>query len=173
MIYNGSESPLAALTEQLGGESQLSSFVMMFSASALRDLELQVAVKGMDAEALADHMINLIKMVFGYACKSSMVNSTIRGQIVLRNYALFELGLSHGQLNKLHLHFEDALSDSLVEGEVMECCMDRFTDLCKIVEADSRSFRQNNHSLSMMSNDPAMIMMAQASSRKLVVPKAA
>ncbi|KAL3936505.1 MAG: hypothetical protein SGBAC_008191 [Bacillariaceae sp.] len=169
MMNNKNQSPLAALTEHLGGESQLNSFVTMFSANALKDLEMQVAFKGMDAEAVADHMINLIKMVFGYTCKSSMINRTIRGQIVLRNYAIFELGLSRGQLSKLHDHFEDALSDSLVGGAVMECCMDRFTDLCAVVEADSRSFRQSDDS---MSNDPAMIMMAQAA-RRHVAPRAA
>ncbi|KAL3934295.1 MAG: hypothetical protein SGBAC_009960, partial [Bacillariaceae sp.] len=114
MMYNRSDSPLAALTEKLGGESKFNSFIMMFSTSALKDLELQVAFKGMDTEALADHLINFIKMVFGYACKSSMVNSSIRGQIVLRNYAIFELGLRRVQLSKLHLIFEDALSDSFV-----------------------------------------------------------
>ncbi|KAL3936504.1 MAG: hypothetical protein SGBAC_008190 [Bacillariaceae sp.] len=173
MTYNGNETPLTALTEQLGGESQLNSFVMMFSASALRDLELQVAFKGMDAEAVADHMINLIKMVFGYTCRSSMINSTIRGQIVLRNYAIFELGLSRGQLSKLHDHFEDALSDSFsVGGAVMECCMDRFTDLCTIVEVDSKGFRQQCND-DFRSNDPAMIMMMAQASRRHAVPKAA
>lgn len=170
-MHNGTESPLTALTEQLGGESQLNSFVMTYSASVLKDLDLEVAFKGMNAEELADHMTNLIKMIFGYTCKSSMVNRSIRGQIVLRNYSIFELGLSRLQLRKLQVYFAAALKDSLIDGEVLDCCMDRFADLCKIVESDSRTFRQKND---VMSTDPAMIMMARAaSSRTLVAPKAA
>jgi hypothetical protein len=138
-----------------------------FCETVLQDIELEVAFKGMDAEVLADHMTNLIKMVFGYSCKSSMVSSNIRGQVVLRNYALFELGLSRGQLRKLQLHFEAAMRDSVVEGEVFEHCVDRFTDLCIIFDAEKRGLQQSTDS---MSNDPAMIMMARA---RRVVPKAA
>ncbi|CAJ1970349.1 unnamed protein product [Cylindrotheca closterium] len=162
-----SQSPLAALTEQIGGESAFNYLIMTFSETVLQDLELQVAFKGMDAEVLADHMTNLIKMVFGYSCKSSMVSSSVRGRVVLRNYALFELGLSRSQLRKLQLHFEAAMVDSMVEGDVFEHCKERFTDLCIIFDAEKRGLQQSPDA---MSNDPAMIMMARA---RRVVPKAA
>ncbi|KAL3936506.1 MAG: hypothetical protein SGBAC_008192 [Bacillariaceae sp.] len=171
MMYNGNESPIAALTEELGGELQFSSFVMTFSESVLKDLELQVAFRGMDTEEHAEHMTNLIKMVFGYS-DSSMIKSETHGQIFLRNYAIFELGLSRPQLRKLQLYFALSMKDSMVERDVLEICNARFADLCRILESDSKGFRQTKDS---MSNDPAMIMMAMASStrKKLVAPKAA
>ena len=170
-MSNQSQSPLAALAEQIGGESAINFLIMTFSETVLQDLELEVAFKGMDAGALADHMNNLIKMAFGYKWKSNMINSNIRGQVVLRNYALFELGLSRGQLRKLQLHFETAMRDSLVEGEVFEQCKERFKDLCIMFDEEKRALQQSSDS---MSNDPAMIMMARAAtSRCLVVPKAA
>lgn len=98
-----------------------------------------------------------------------MVNPNIRGQIVLRNYALFELGLTRAQLDKLLLYFEDAMADSLVQGEVFDHCSDRFMDLCRMFEAESRSFRQTTFDM----NDPAMIMMARAASVRTVAPRAA
>eukprot|EP00526_Cylindrotheca_closterium_P023530 CAMPEP_0113631156 /NCGR_PEP_ID=MMETSP0017_2-20120614/16191_1 /TAXON_ID=2856 /ORGANISM="Cylindrotheca closterium" /LENGTH=170 /DNA_ID=CAMNT_0000541655 /DNA_START=111 /DNA_END=623 /DNA_ORIENTATION=- /assembly_acc=CAM_ASM_000147 len=170
-MTNGSQSPLEALTQQIGGESAFNYLIKTFSETILQDLALEVALKGMDIEALAEHMSNLIKMVFAYSCKSSMVNSSIRGQIVLRNYALFELGLSRGHLRKLQLHFEAAMRDSMVEGEVFDSCKQRFTDLCIVFEAEKRGLLQTKPSS--MENDPAMIMMRAASSRRLVAPKAA
>ncbi|CAJ1944749.1 unnamed protein product, partial [Cylindrotheca closterium] len=64
------------------------------------------------------------------------------------------------------LHFEAAMVDSMVEGDVFEHCKERFTDLCIIFDAEKRGLQQ---SLDAMSNDPAMIMMARA---RRVVPKA-
>ncbi|CAJ1970348.1 unnamed protein product [Cylindrotheca closterium] len=171
MISNESQSPLAALTEEIGS-SAFNYLIKTFSETILQNVDLEVAFKGMEAEVLADHMKNLIKMVFGYKCKSNLVNSNIRGQVVLRNYALFELGLSRVQLRKLQLHFEAAMRDSMVEGEVFEQCKERFTDLCIIFDAEKRGLQQQSSDA--MSNDPAMIMMARAaSSRCLVAPKAA
>ncbi|KAL3936507.1 MAG: hypothetical protein SGBAC_008193 [Bacillariaceae sp.] len=159
-MYNGTESPLAALTEQLGGASEFNYFVMTYSETVLEDLELQVAFKGMDTEEHAGHMNNLINTVFGYACKSSMAHSNIRGQIVLRNFAIFELGLSRPQLRKLQLYFAAVLKDSLVEGEVLGFCNDRFADLCRILEVESGRLRKCKDSMS--NDDPALIMMALA-----------
>ena len=171
MICNESQSPLTALTKQIGGESALNFLIMTFCERALQDdLDLEVAFKGMGAEVLADHMTNLIKMVFGCPCKSIMANSNIRGQVVLRNYALFELGLSRGQLRKLQLHFEASMSDSMVEGDVFEHCKDRFTDLCIVYDEEKRGLQQSSD---VMTNDPARIMMARASSSRRLLPKAA
>ena len=163
-----SQSPLAALTKQIGGENALNCLIMRFSEGVLQSLDLEVAFKGMDAGALAEHMSNLIKMVFGYPSKSNMVNSNIRRQIVLRNYALFELGLSRAQLSLLQLHFEATMLDCVIEGEVFELCKDRFADLCIMFEAEKRALQQSSDS---MLNDPAMIMLVRAS--RGVVPKAA
>lgn len=152
MMYNETDSPLAALTGKIGGESQLNSFVLTFSERVLKDSGLQVAFKEMDAETLSQQMVHLIKTVFGYS-KSSIVESNIGGQIVLRNSALFELGLSRPDLRKFQLYFAAALKDSLVEGEVWNSCNDRFAELCRILEAESRSFHPSNKAIS---NDPSM-----------------
>ncbi|CAJ1957921.1 unnamed protein product [Cylindrotheca closterium] len=165
MMYNESKSPLAALTRQIGGEGQIISLIMTFSESVLQDLDMEAAFKGMDAEALADHMTNLITRVFGYTKKSSMTNSIIRCQIVLRSYALFELGLSRGQLHKLQLHFESAMRDSKVEGDVFEHCKDRFTDICIMFNSRSRSLQRSSSSNSI--HDPAGIMIRAASNDRL------
>ncbi|CAJ1970353.1 unnamed protein product [Cylindrotheca closterium] len=166
-MHNESETPLAALIEQIGGESQFNFLIRTFSESVLQDNELEVAFKGMnDAEALTDHMANLIKRVFGYKCKSSMTNSTIRGQIILRNYALFDLELRRSHLRKLQLHFEAAMRDSMVEGDVFEHCRDRFHDLCKIFDSRSRGLQKSSPSI-MSINDPASIMIRAASDERL------
>lgn len=60
-MTNGSQSPLVALTEEIG-EHQLNVLIMQFSESIVEDADLEVAFKGMDAEALSEHMTNLIKM---------------------------------------------------------------------------------------------------------------
>ncbi|CAJ1970352.1 unnamed protein product [Cylindrotheca closterium] len=163
MLCNKSQSPLIALIEQIGGESQLYNLIMTFSESALQDLDLEVALKGMDAEELADQITNLIKRVFGYKLKSSLVNSTIRNQILMTNYALFELGLSRFQLRKLQLHFAAALRDSMVEGEVFGMCRDRFAEICKMFDEENKGPAQRSTAMSI---DPARIMMVRAASSR-------
>ncbi|CAJ1970350.1 unnamed protein product [Cylindrotheca closterium] len=133
------KSPLAALTKQIGGENAFNHLIMTFCQGVLRNLDLEVAFKGMGADALAEHMTNLIKMVFAYTSKSNMTSSNTRGQIVLRNYALFELGLSRSQLRNLQLHFEAAMMDSMIEGKVFDQCKERFTDLCIMFDAENQA----------------------------------
>lgn len=161
-----SGSPLTCLTEKLGGESQFKQFIETFCERALEDANLAMAFKGMDSEVLSGRMEHLIKMVFGYSYKSSMVDEKIRGGIVLRNYSIFQLGMNAMQLEKLQAQFEASMVDSLVDGNAYRRCKDRFDDLRKMIEVQSHGIHQSNIAFE---NDAARIMMARSGSSRRVI----
>lgn len=76
-------------------------------------------------------------MGFSYCSKASLKDDDVRSRIILQNYTLFELGMNATEVKKLQDHFETALHDYWVEGQVLEQYQQRFADLRAIFVEES------------------------------------
>ena len=116
---------------------------MTFCELVRDDPSLQMVFKGMELEQLVDMMTKLIHMVFAYTCKE-FVDDNVRSRIIMRNYTLFELGMRPTELKKLQDHFESALHDSWVEGDLFDQCVKRFRDLRTILDEEGFNLPYGN-----------------------------
>lgn len=123
-----------SLIEKLGGESQMSFFLMNFCESINEDTDLKMVFNHMGMNRLSTAMGNLIKTAF----KSNFFDNDVRLSIIMKNYAVFELGINSGHFKKLKAHFEAALCAAWVEQELLEECMQRFAALQSVFEEEGR-----------------------------------
>ena len=128
--------------ERFGGESQYNFLIMTFCDSILEDAALQGYFQGFDVEAMATLMKQFLCITFQSSIRLDVTDEDIRGKIVLRNYALFEMGLSEGHLEKLQSHFEFALHDSWLDEEVIDECKERFSDLRKVFQMEGKELEE-------------------------------
>ena len=132
------ESPhLQTMIEKLGGRSSWKFLIMTMIELIRQDEILKLVFKGKEREDLVDMMTNLIKMTFSYHSKDNMPEDNVRSRIIMRNYSLFELGLNSFQLKKLQAHFESALHNTWVEGDLFDQCVERFAELRRVFEEEA------------------------------------
>ena len=128
--------------ERIGGESQYDFLIMTFCDSILEDAALQGFFQNFEMEAMAALMKRFLGITFQSSARLDVTDEDVRGKIVLRNYALFEMGLSQTHFEQLQSHFEFALHDSWLEEEVMNECKGRFNDLRKVFEMERQELEE-------------------------------
>mmetsp|Transcript_28075 Transcript_28075/g.68366 ORF Transcript_28075/g.68366 Transcript_28075/m.68366 type:complete len:160 (+) Transcript_28075:57-536(+) len=127
-----------SLTEQLGGESQMNFLLMNFCQNIQEDTDLSMLFKQMDLDRLSDIMESLLKAGF----ESNILDEHARNSIVMKHYALFELGINTRHFKKVKVHFESALRDCWVEEELLQECTQRFGALQSIFEEEGAELRR-------------------------------
>lgn len=143
-----SSTPLESLIDHVGGKSQFDFLVLTFCESIQRDGNFYSVLEGIEIEQLSELITNLLNTGLSYSCNSIMVDDNIRSKIIKKNSSLVQVGLRSTQLKKLQHHFEAALCDSWVRGEVFKQCVERFSELLSIME------EENKHPSQAMDIDP-------------------
>ena len=118
--------------DQLGGENQFDFLLMTLCENIHQDVSLRPVFQRMDVEFLSDIFRNLVHA----ALETSLFDENARNRLVLKNYALFELGINTKHFTKLEMHFESALHTCWVEGDLFDKCMLRFRALLPIFEEE-------------------------------------
>ena len=124
------------LTEQLGG-SQLDFLLLTFCEIIKEDSELRVLFSHMTFDQLYSTMRNLVMAAF----KTDLFDAKARNGVVIRNYALFELGINSSDFQKIKAHFEHALRMSWVEEQLLKECSRCFGALQSIIEGEGAALR--------------------------------
>ncbi|CAJ1964895.1 unnamed protein product [Cylindrotheca closterium] len=130
------------LLQQIGGESQFDFIIMTFCESIQEDTTLNEVFKGMHVDTMVDLMNGLLDAALEMYSSRTVENEDNRNRIVLKNYALFEMGLNKGHLEKMKVHYEAALRDSWVEDKVFDECMQRFEYLEAVFDHEGKEFEQ-------------------------------
>lgn len=125
------------LTLELGGESQLDFLLLNFSAQIQEDTDLRTLFKHFELETLSVLMKRLIDAAF----ESNILNEDVRSRIVMKHYALFELGINTRHFKKIQAHFESALRDCWLDEKLLNECSMRFGALQSIFEEEGASLR--------------------------------
>ncbi|KAL3942944.1 MAG: hypothetical protein SGBAC_002933 [Bacillariaceae sp.] len=126
------------IIEKLGGESQMSFLLMNLSESISDDSDLQMIFDHMNMEELSAAMESLIKTAF----QSNLFSDDARNSLIMKNYAIFELGIQARHFKKLKSHFESALHDSWIEEAVLEECIQCFAALQSVFEEEGKYFER-------------------------------
>lgn len=126
------------LVEKLGGESQMSFLLMNLSESITDDSDLQMIFDHMGMEELSAEMESLINSAF----LSNLFSDDARNNLIMKNYAIFELGINTRHFKKLKSHFESALHDSWIEEDVIEECIQCFAALQSVFEEEGKDFER-------------------------------
>ncbi|CAJ1949935.1 unnamed protein product [Cylindrotheca closterium] len=122
------------------GDSQYDFLIMTFCDSIFEDSDLKFFFQGFDVEVMAALMKRLLNITFQSSSRIDIFDEDTRSKIVLRNYALFEMGLNEKQFEKLESHFEFALRDAWLDAELVDECKQRFSDLRKVFQMEGKEF---------------------------------
>ena len=128
------------LLDEIGGEAQFDFVIMTFCELIQEDSSLGPLFKGIHVDTLVDLMKNLLDATLDIVSSHSAQNESTRNRIVMKNYAIFELGLNKSHFAKMKVHYESALHDAWVEDEVFSECMHRFEYLESILEEEGKDF---------------------------------
>ena len=83
-----------------------------------------------------------MKRLVNAAFESDIRSEDARRSIVMKNYALFELGINTRHFKKIKAHFEYALRDCWIEEELLDECSMRFGALQSIFEEEGASLQK-------------------------------
>lgn len=123
-------SPKTSLIQDIGGDSQLNFIILNFCEFIRDDADLKVVSEQIPAERLTHVMKTLLFSAF----QKKVFDSTARNSVIIKNYALFELGINPGSFLKLTEHFETALRTGWLEEALVQECLLRFSALQSIFE---------------------------------------
>ena len=129
----------SSLIEQLGGMNQLDFLLISFCESIKNDTDLGILFNHMTVDQLSSTMGSLIIDAF----KANLFDVKARNGIVMKNYALFELGMGRIDLQKIKAHFEHALRLCWIEETLIEECILRFEGLQSIFEGEGVELRHS------------------------------
>ena len=127
------------LIEQLGGKAQLDFLLINFCESIKEDTNLRTLFNHINVGQLSTIMGDLIKAAF----ETNIFDSKARNGVVMKNYALFELGIDSGNFQKIKDHFECALHSCWIEEGLIEDSILRFGALQSIFESEGSELRKN------------------------------
>ncbi|CAJ1956759.1 unnamed protein product [Cylindrotheca closterium] len=127
------------LIKKLGGESEMGFLLMNFCDSISEDADLQMVFGHMSMSRLSAIMSSLIKSALE---SNFVVDGDARLRVIMKNYAVFELGINTKQFKKLKSHFETALQGSWIEESILEECTQRFAALRIIFEEEGKDFER-------------------------------
>jgi hypothetical protein len=130
------------LLDQIGGECQFDFILLTFCESIEEDTELSEVFKGMHVNTMVDLMNGLLDAALEMYSSRIVENEDTRNRIVLKNYALFEMGLNKSHLEKMKVHYEAALHDSWVEDKVFSECKQRFEYLEAVFDHEETEFEK-------------------------------
>ncbi|CAJ1956739.1 unnamed protein product [Cylindrotheca closterium] len=128
----------SSLIEKLGEESEMSFLLLNFCDSIKEDDDLQMVFGHMSMKRLSNVIGNLIKS----ALESNLDDTDARLRVIMKNYAIFELGIKTTQFTKLKSHFETALQASWIKEDVLDECTQRFAALRVVFEEEGKGFER-------------------------------
>lgn len=131
------------LIGQIGGESQFDFVILTFCENIQEDSALREVFKGMHVDTMAHLMNNLLDAALEMYSSRLVENEDNRNRIVFKNYALFEMGLNKGHLEKMKVHYEAALHDAWVEDDVFAECKQRFEYLEAVFDHERKDFEKS------------------------------
>ena len=135
--HSTGKSPLKCLFEQLGGMGEFNYLVLTFCENIEQDETFHEVLNGIETERLSELISTLLDS--GLSHRSLDNDKNIRSRIIQKNKPLVEVGLNADQWKRLQEHFEDALKDSWVRGEVFQQCAERFQIIQDILKEATRN----------------------------------
>ena len=126
------------LIELLGGKDQIDFLLINFCESIKEDTNLRMLFKHINVDQLTSIMGDLIKAAF----EANLFDVKARNGVVMKNYALFELGIDSNGFKKIKDHFEFALHSCWIEEGLIEDCILRFGALQSIFESEGAELRK-------------------------------